>query len=324
MNIGIFTDCYLPTKNGVVTSIIHLKEGLERRGHKVVLFTVRSPRDETHTPHIHRFPSLPALPQIDVRLGLIRQPTVNRLVQRERLDILHTHTEFSLGVAAKRAAKHLNLPRVHTMHTMYDAYRHYVWGGRFVSTGMIQGWIRWFLRDCSAVICPSQKARHYLNAFLPSLNACVIGNGVSQQRFSPHLLSPQERRQIRATLGIEPSDDVILSVGRLAQEKRTCELLDALGPHLRRNPHMKIVFVGDGPSRDTMRRAAATGNIGAQVIFTGYVAWERIPAIYAIADLFVTASLSEMHPMTVIEACMCGLPVIARRDICYADLVKDG
>jgi 1,2-diacylglycerol 3-alpha-glucosyltransferase len=72
-----------------------------------------------------------------------------------------------------------------------------------------------------------------------------------------------------------------------------------------------------------MIREACRNNICGQTIFTGYVDWEQMYKLYSIADVFATASLSEIHPMTLIEASMCGLPVVARRDDAYVGLIED-
>ena len=109
----------------------------------------------------------------------------------------------------------------------------------------------------------------------------------------------------------------------MAKEKRVQQLLDALTPLLQRHPQYRALFVGCGPDYEHMVNAAKRRGLSGQVIFTGYVDWGQMHKLYSIADIFVTASLSEVHPMTLIEASMCGRPIIARRDDSYADLVQD-
>jgi 1,2-diacylglycerol 3-alpha-glucosyltransferase len=323
MKIGMFTDCYLPTKNGVATSIAQLKEGLEQCGHQVLVFTVTSPRCEERDLTIYRFPSFPFNSRLELRAGLVSQRAVDRIVHAQQLDILHTHTEFSLGWAAKRAARKLKIPLVHTAHTMYQDYRHYLWGKRWMSPKIIQWFFTRFFANYDAIICPSQKMRAYLSGFLPALKTVVIGNGVSKSRFSSYRSSSQACVRLRSSLKIGISDKVLLFVGRLAQEKRVLELLRALAPLLQQHPHYKILFVGDGPLRQSIQFLARKHSLSQQVILAGYIPWKEMNNMYALADLFVTASLSEVHPMTLIEAIMCGLPIIARRDASYVDLVQE-
>jgi len=72
-----------------------------------------------------------------------------------------------------------------------------------------------------------------------------------------------------------------------------------------------------------MIKATAEKGVCQQAILTGSVRWEQIHRLYSIADVFVTASLSEVQPMTLIEASMCGLPIVARHDPAYTGLVLD-
>jgi 1,2-diacylglycerol 3-alpha-glucosyltransferase len=324
MNIGLFADCYTPTVSGVVTSIQQLREGLEGRGHRVAVFTVATPDCHENDPSVYRLPSLPFNAAAGFRLGLPNQRAVDRLVGEQKLDIIHTHTEYTLGWAGKRAARKLGLPLVHTAHTMHEEYRHYLFFGQILSAKAIQAYLRLFLSGFDALVCPSMKAQTYFNTFMPSLRSVVIGNGLSRDRFRAHAPTRAENARTREELGIRSSDRVILFVGRLAREKRVLQLLSALAPLLQRHPHYKALFVGGGPCFERLVQAAENKGIRQQAVFAGTVAWEHIHRYYALADVFVTASQSEVHPITLIEASMSGLPIVAREDEAYAGLVKDG
>lgn len=322
MNVGIFTDCYLPTRNGVSTAVFQAKQELQRRGHSVVVLTVSSPGRLERDPTVQRFPSLPFNDEIEVRLALVRDDAIARVVDAHKLDLIHTHTEFSLGWAGRRAAKRAGLPWVHTLHTLYPAYRHYLPMGSLLPPKAIDRFLAQFLRGYDTLVCPSEKMRIYLARFLPGSRATLIGNGVSRERFAP--AHAEETMGVRRALGIGPAEKVILYVGRLAQEKRVLELLQAVAPLLRREHSYRILFVGAGPARDRLAAAVRQADLESQVLLMGPVEWERISDVYALADAFVTASLSEIHPMTLIEALACGLPIVARRDLALAGLVQDG
>lgn len=324
MNIGIFTDCYLPTKNGVATAIVQTKQELEHRGHRVVVFTVASPGAGGQDDAVYRFPSLPFNASIEVRVGLARQADVNRIIERERLDLIHTHTEFALGWAGKRAALRAKLPLLHTAHTLYEAYLHYLPLGRLWPHSTVQWALARFLAGYDGLICPSAKMQTYVAAFMPSLRAVVIGNGVLRESFDPERLTEADRARTRTALGLDPCDRVILYVGRIAPEKRVMVLFDALRPLLAGCERYKALFVGSGPAQEELAKAVHRAGLGRQARLTGLVSWERMGELYAIAHAFATASLSEVHPMTLIEAATCGLPIVARRDDAFTDLVKDG
>jgi len=324
MNIGLFTDCYRPTLSGVVSSVVQLKAGLERRGHKVVVVTVTTPPHIEEESTVYRCPSFPFNRDNGWRLGMAHPQQIDRIVAREQLDIIHTHTEFSLGWAGRRAARVGRLPWIHTAHTLYEEYRHYLFLGRWLPRQVVRSYLSWFLRGCDTLICPSRKSWRYLGALAPTVRSVVIGNGVDNACFRPGQLSPHQLERVRRAFGVGPSDRVILYAGRLGREKRVMELLHLLAPLLSQKPHCRALFVGGGPLRTALLSTARHLGVQDQVILTGPVQWDKMHAVYAIADLFVTASLSENHPMTCLEAMACGLPIVARRDESLSDLVQDG
>ena len=324
MNIGLFADCYQPTVSGVVTSLLQLKQGLERRGHKVVVFTVTTPGYPGRDPSVRCFPSLPFNRDSDFRLGLVDPRAVLRMAAEEQLDVIHTHTEYSLGWAGKHSARRMGLPFVHTAHTLHEAYRHYLPLGRAIPIRLVQHYLLRFLSNCDALVCPSEKARTYFQTFLPGVHTVVIGNGVSRSHFQPKPLTEEQAALARQALGLQPTDQVLLYTGRIAQEKRVVELFDALAPLLQAEPRAKALFVGSGPGERDLAAALERNGVGQQVVLVGKVAWWQMHQFYSLAHLFVTASLSEMQPMTLIEASLCGLPTIARCDPAYAGLVRDG
>jgi 1,2-diacylglycerol 3-alpha-glucosyltransferase len=323
MNVGIFADCYVPTISGVVASIVQLKEGLEKKGHRAILVVVDTPHHDARDPTIYRFPSIPFNREAGFRLGLVNQRSVTRIVQHERLDIVHTHTEFSIGWAAKRAARSLGLPLIHTAHTMYEEYRHYLLLGTLLPGEVIRGYWSRFLSGYDVLVCPSTKAQDYFAPFTPSISTVVIGNGVSRARFGSGLVTRVERDQIRDGLGIRSSDKVMIYVGRMAKEKRVLELVAVLTPLLRKHTNYKALFVGRGASYRQIMKVVEKSDLRGQVILAGYVSWKQLYQLYSIADVFVTASLSEVHPMTLLEASMCGLPIVARREQGFVGVVKD-
>lgn len=324
MNVGLFTDCYWPTKNGVVTLVAQLRDELQRRGYRVTIVTAATPGHPESDVDVYRFPSLSVNSSIKVRLALVSQPAIDRLVHERQLDVLHTHTEFSIAWSARHAAQRWGLPLVHTAHTLYEEYRHYLFWGELMPLWLLRRLLARFLRVYDAVICPSPRMQAYLRACAPTVPAVVIGNGVSRDLFRPDRITPAQRAHVRQSLGIRSTDKVIIYVGRLGKEKRIRELLDALTPLLQRRPQYKALFVGSGPARNDLVACVRQRALGHQVALPGDVAWQQMPELYSIAHVFVSASLSEVHPMTFIEASACGLPIVARRDVAYVDLIEHG
>ena len=324
MRIAIFSDCYFPVKNGVVTSISELKAGLEARGHYVIIFTVRHKGYRDTQSGIIRFPAIPIGLGTELAFGLIDQSKVNSLVRTHQIDLIHIHTEVSLCVSGIRAARKFSIPRIHTTHTMWEDYRHYVLKGLVFRPGLIKMLARLSLRGASGLVAPSAKAKNYYQAIVPDVPFEIIPNGMQRGNFDRENFNSERINQIRGGWGIDVQDKMILFVGRIGLEKRVDQLFDTILPIMHDLPNTKMVFVGDGPRKNALQSKAERLNLSKRFLFTGYVDWESVHQLYCVADLFVTASLSEVHSMTMIEAMMCSLPIVARRDAANVGSVSDG
>jgi 1,2-diacylglycerol 3-alpha-glucosyltransferase len=313
--VALVTDCWTPTANGVVTAIRLLRDGLEEAGHRVLVLAPAG-RDDGN---VAGFRSIPVRRAIDLQLTLPAPGAVERLLRREHVDVVHTHTEFTLGWTARRAARRLGLPLVHTAHTLYEAHLHYA--PVPVPPAAVTPFLARFLSAHHLIGCPSPKAARYVAAALPGAPTVLVPNGVDVERFRP---DPARRETGRRLLGVPPDASVILSVGRLGPEKRVRQLLGAALPLLRTSPRAHLVLVGRGPEASRLRAEAGRLGVGRQVILPGGIPWEAMPSLYAAADLYATASLTEMQPMTVLEAAAAGLPVVARSDAAFDGLVRDG
>ena len=128
MKIGLFTDTYFPQVSGVATSIKTLRDELIAQGHQVYIFTTTDPKakDDDKENGIYRFPSIPFVSFTDRRIAIRGAFRAIKIAEKLQLDIVHNQTEFSLGVMGKVVAHHLNIPCLHTYHTMYQDYLHYI------------------------------------------------------------------------------------------------------------------------------------------------------------------------------------------------------
>ena len=134
MNIGLFSDTYFPQISGVATSIKTLKEALEQQGHSVFIFTTTDPHVDKNIvePNIFRVASVPFVSFTDRRVAFRGLFQVAKIANEVKLDIVHTQTEFSMGLIGKYVAYSLKIPSVHTYHTMYEDYLHYVLNGHLL------------------------------------------------------------------------------------------------------------------------------------------------------------------------------------------------
>ncbi|MBN2546050.1 MAG: glycosyltransferase [Spirochaetes bacterium] len=324
MNIALFTDCYLPIKNGVVTSVMQLKEGLESKGHNVIVIAPEVPNYIDKDKNIYRLPSVKLGLGTEQRFAFYHQGPINRFLKKKNIDIVHSHTEFSIGQCGKKAAKKLKIPIIHTTHTMWEDYTHYIFNGKLLTKSMSRKILINLLKNINCIIAPSIKAKKYYQQLLPNTPIQIIHNGIDQQNFIPTPVKKSEINQLRKEFDLKKNDKILIFVGRIGKEKRVNELFDAVVPVIKKTQNTKMIFVGEGPILKDLIKKKTELHLNKDIIFTGFVNWELIYRLYYISNIFITTSLSEVHPMTMIEACICKLPIIARRDDSYLDLVQNG
>ncbi|GIN70285.1 glycosyl transferase family 1 [Bacillus sp. J14TS2] len=324
MNIGIFTDTYYPQINGVVTSINLLEKQLTEWGHKVYIFTSTDPKADikAEVGKVFRFPSLPFIFFPERRLAFAGLFRLTKLVNRLELDIIHTHTEFSLGVMGIFAAKKHDLPIVHTYHTMYEDYLHYIGNGKFVKPTTVRKASRLYCNYVEKIIVPSKKAKTVLENYGVNNEIKIIPTGTDFHQFAQKQTLPKFK-QLKAELGITKGP-VLLSVGRLSHEKNIEAILRAMPAILKQFPETKLIIVGDGPMKMQLNQLADTLQIEDYVVFTGAMPWQEINKYYQLSDLFISASTTETQGLTIFEAIAAKTPVVAKADQSLDNVIVNG
>ncbi len=330
MRIGLFTDTYPPYINGVSTSISMLKHALEKQGHQVFVVTVNNELIKYAYEEGGRVIRIPGVPTgiYDYRLtGIYPLRCVNK-IKKWKLDIIHSHTEFGVGTFARILAKQLNIPLVHTYHTMYEDYVHYITKGYFdhASKKIVEHLTLFYCdKTISELIVPTKKTYDlFKEKYKVRRNVHIIPTGIEVERFYKEKYTTSMIDKYRNKLNIKKSDFVILFVGRLAQEKNVEFLIDSQKDFVKKNPNCKLLIVGDGPDIEKYKKLALRLGLENNVIFTGKVPWEEVPIYYQIANLFATASTTETQGLTVIEAMAASTPPIAIDDESFRNVVVDG
>lgn len=324
MRIGLFTDTYTPDINGVVSSIVTLQKELEKNGHDVFVITNHKAARMKMDGNVLRLPGMELKWLYGYKLSTPYHFSAKDQIRKMRLDVIHVHTEFGVGMFGRIVAKYLNIPVVTTYHTMYEDYTHYV--NKFeidevekVSKKIVSSFSRMISDSAQAVISPSEKTKETLLQYGVTTPIYVIPTGLNFEQFQKNDMHQEMIQQIRKTYGIQEDDKVVVFVGRIALEKSIDIPIE--GFRYIKDSHIKLMIVGDGPQLADLQKLVASYGLQEQVIFTGKKSREEVPLYYACADCFVSASLTETQGMTYIEAMACGLPVFARWDDVLDDLV---
>lgn len=256
-------------------------------------------------------PGLPLPRYPELRFGLPAQPFFLREWSRNPPDVVHIATEGPLGWSALDVAMAYEIPCVSSFHTNFHSYtRHYGFG---ILNAAILNWMRAFHNRTRRTFVPSQPLIQELQR-LGFLRCRLFERGVDAKLFNPRRRNPE----LRQSWGASPDSPVALYVGRLAPEKNLRMTIEAARILQNRFPHLKMVFVGDGPFREEARTAIPSA------IFPGMLTGETLAEHYASADLFLFASRTETFGNVVTEAMASGLVVLAHDYAAPARFIKDG
>jgi glycosyltransferase involved in cell wall biosynthesis len=318
MHIAFFTNTYRPVTSGVVRSVSSFRKGLADLGHNVFVFAQHASDYEDEDPFIFRYPSL-ELPVQDYPLTIPVSNFVERLLPSLKLDVIHAHHPVLLGQVAARKADEFDIPLVFTHHTRYRAYSHYVALPQDMVKEVIQRWLADYMQQCQHIVVPSDSIKEKLaERYGVRDRVTVVATGIDIEPFRE-----ADGRAVRRERGWE-EDDVLISVGRLAEEKNWRTLLDAVQNVMQRRHNVRLIVLGDGVDRKKLEAYSRELGIGDRVEFVGLVPFEAVPRFLKAADLFCFASVSETQGLVTLEAMAAGLPVVAVDATGTADAVEHG
>ncbi|EFW07653.1 glycosyltransferase family 4 protein [Streptococcus constellatus] len=324
MRIGLFTDTYFPQVSGVATSIRTLKTELEKLGHTVFIFTTTDKDVNRYEDwQIIRIPSVPFFAFKDRRIAYRGFSTALEIARQYQLDIIHTQTEFSLGLLGVWIAKELRIPVVHTYHTQYEDYVRYIAKGMVIRPSMVKYIVRGFMSDLDGVICPSEIVYDLLVKYKVKVEKRVIPTGIELAKFERPEITSENIADLRGKLGISNQETMLLSLSRVSYEKNIQAVLAALPAVLEENPDVKLVVAGDGPYLSDLKAQAKRLNITDAVIFTGMIAPSETALYYKAADFFISASTSETQGLTYLESLASGTPIIAHGNPYLDNVIND-
>ena len=331
MRIGLFTDTYPPFINGVSTSVLMLKQGLEKLGHEVYVVTINSEsfcyKEEEN---ILKVPGIPC-GIFDYRISGVYPLKALKIIKKWNLDVIHTHTEFSIGTFARLISKQYNIPLVHTYHTMYEEYIYYITKGYFskASKKLVE-YLTLFLCDklVEELIVPTKKTYDlFKEKYKVKRNVNIIPTGIDVSRFYKENIDKEKVNELRRDLKLSRFNFNILYVGRIAKEKSIDFLINNFKDIVKKIPRAKLIIVGDGPDMKELIDLVDKNKLNRNCLFTGKVPWNEVPLYYMLSSVFVTASKSETQGLTVIEAMAASKPVVAINDESFSLVIesyKDG
>ena len=318
MRIGMMVDTYKPYVSGITNHIDLNKRALENDGHEVYVFTFGDLDYHDDEPRIVRSPGVP-LADTGYYLSL-RYKTAHKKLLRT-MDVVHVHHPFLSGRLALNYCRRVQIPIVFTNHTRYDLYAQarLPYMPKEVSQGMLQAYMPDFCDAVDLVISPSRGMEKVLRQYGVVSHIEVVPNGVDLQPFY------EAQPLSRANFGFREQDILLVYAGRLAPEKNLEFLIRSFAGVAQVYSSVRLLIVGGGQKQfeEEIRPLPAELGISDRVYFVGMIPYDRLPAYLAMCDAFVTASVTEVHPLSVIEAMAMGLPVLGIDSPGVSDSISD-
>lgn len=254
--------------------------------------------------------------QVDVRRDLAIVPTLTAVFKRLGAQVVHTNSSKA-GIVGRVAARRAGVPRiVHTVHG-WPFHQHqraavaHVWKVLERRTAP--------LADRLVVVADADRVKGLAAGIGRPDQYETVRSGLE---LSLYAADAAVRAAVRAELEL-PQDAVVLgAVNRLSPQKDPLSLLRALAVPLRRHPNARLLLVGDGPLRPAVEALVTELGLSSQVVAVGLRT--DVPRLLAAMDVFVSASLWEGLPRTVLQAMATGLPVVATAADGILDIVVDG
>lgn len=306
MKIGIFTDTYFPTVNGVTFTIDLWKRKLEERGYEIHVYYPAG--KYSPGPNEHPLGSMEFRAYKDYRIAV---PFVLAKTARD-LDIVHIHGLFSLAIAGLGVSRKYGIPRMLTYHTPADEYMNYLTRNETVKKALLRVynfWERQLLNSCEVVTCPSNVIRERLVS-KGVKDVVVMSNGVDLDFFKP-----VDAADFRSRYGIGPGR-VIGFCGRFGFEKHLEDLVGIADEF-----DGQILLAGRGPAENHYKRLAEKFQ---NVKFLGFLTRSELLQFYSCLDVFVFPSTAETQGLVALESMACGVPVVGANALALKDTIQDG
>lgn len=360
MRIGLFTDTYRPSINGIVYVVDITRKHLESMGHEVFIFCpndgVRFDRNEDEDDdHIIRFRSMKGVFFDDYNLSLFFPARELKRIKELELDVIQFFTPSQVGMMGVYAAQKTGAILISQHSTDLAQYvRHYPavipgllmisltlpltfrFDGKDVrelmklykprraaqwGVDIVESLVAMIYSRCDAVIALSRKSQKQLESWRGDYWYDVECIPTGVNALKK--ATPSQIQAFKDEYGITATDKVVLYVGRLSSEKNLDILIPSIERVLSSHPDAKLVYVGDFEYRETLEALAAESNARDRIVFTGALPREQLGVAYGSGDVFVFPSLTDTQGLVLHEAAQAGLPfVLLDRDV--SEVVRDG
>ena len=337
--VGIITSSYPPNKNGVAGAVYNLEQALLNVGVEVYIATpkILYAKYESNVFPI-KSTGLPKKTTSDIRYptDLLGKLSVTKFFKDKKVQIIHSHDTMIGGLEAVLIGNSLQIPVLHTYHTLIEDYEYFKFPG-----------YKGFIRSYSQIVCDSSdgvialcdKINKYLVNINVSSKIIPLPNIVNQNLKLEAENSKENSKKsvetfkktrnfidkilkIEKKLGKKPF--IYISFGRLAVEKNIIQSINILEKTLLNSENVFFIIAGCGPLKNNLDEEVQKKGLENKILFYGEYNQGELKELCSFCDVFIITSFTEVLPTTPLEAMVRGLPVLCVNDSSYDYIVKDG
>lgn len=314
--VALVCDWFLPRIGGLELLVRDLARALNQRGHEAhIICSTRGPAasamPETEGLTIHRL-DVPLLPLTQTVFNRQSVVALERVLLRERYDLIHAHTVLSpLAHAATFLANKHGLPSLLTEHSVLRGAPISL----FRALRMFAGFAEWptLLTAVSGYVAEDLRRIFGRQEVHVLLNATNLDDWLGAAPIAEASEPPKPPR--------------VTTVMRFTKRKRPVDvvrMIPQLQARLPRELWPRFTLVGDGPEMPRVQREVARLRVGEWVELVGFQARPRVREILGRSSVFVMPCYKEAMSIAAVEARAMGLPVVARKPNGVAEVIEHG
>ena len=321
MNVGLFSDTFLPIVDGVGRVVYNYATALSRHGENCYVI---APMADTGFRGGYPFElvdfissELRSHKQYNIGIPQLDQHYDARM-RDVPLDIIHAHAPFIAGLEAQRLGRRRGIPVIGMFHSRYYDDFYQITGTEMLANIAVATIVNFYQR-CDEVWTVSQSSKKTLYDYGYVGDVVVMPNGTPD--IDP---SPARAAAARARFNL-PKGPILLYCGQMNWKKNILRILESCACYAQSGNPFTLVLAGQGPDTNSIKQKAEELGLKDRTRFTGHITNEDdLYGLYENADLFVFPSLYDTSGMVVREAAAMATPSVVVRGCATAEPIVEG
>lgn len=310
LTIGQFNESFPPIIDGVANVVLNYAHWLNKKHGSCCVITPKHPQadDDIFEFDVHRFYSIKVPMRKEYRVGFPQMSTSFWMALKKiPFDIVHAHSPFGTGVAARSIARRLDIPLVATFHSKYkDDFMDALKSEKLVE-GIIAKIVA-FYESADEVWAVNESSVKTLREYGYTGDVQIMENACDIEK---QYKTQENDREVNKMFGLTAGLPLFVFVGQHTWQKNTRLVIEALKILKECGKKFQMLFVGDGPKRSDMEKLVAGYGLDNCVKFTGLILERDILAkIYLRSSALLFPSLYDMSSLVPREAAACGCPTV--------------